>query len=152
MADVRTHYDVLGIDAASDAVEIRRAWRLLVQVWHPDRFSGETRDQAELQASRINEAWSVLRDAERRATYDARLACEAGAASTARDSRSAPFGGGPFGGGPFGGQPHLRRPHPVPAHDEPPANAVAPPPRPLGELAVEIWCTARRYPRMSMQP
>ncbi|MCW2923678.1 MAG: DnaJ domain, partial [Thermoleophilia bacterium] len=33
----QTHYDVLGITRDADAGEVRTAWKLHVQVWHPDR-------------------------------------------------------------------------------------------------------------------
>jgi hypothetical protein len=72
----RTHYDVLGIARDADAAAVRSAWKLHVQAWHPDRFSGEMREHAELQTSRINEAYNTLRDASRRAAYDCRLAAD----------------------------------------------------------------------------
>jgi curved DNA-binding protein CbpA len=72
----RTHYDVLGIARDADAGAVRSAWKLHVQAWHPDRFSGEMREHAEVQTSRINEAYNTLRDASRRAAYDCRLAAD----------------------------------------------------------------------------
>lgn len=86
----RTHYDVLGIARDADAAAVRSAWKLHVQAWHPDRFSGEMREHAEAQTARINEAYTTLRDGSRRAAYDCRLAAdEADAARDARPPRRA---------------------------------------------------------------
>jgi curved DNA-binding protein CbpA len=72
----RTHYEVLGISRDADAAAVRAAWKLHVQVWHPDRFTGDMREEAERQAMRINEAYTCLRDGSRRAAYDCRLAAD----------------------------------------------------------------------------
>lgn len=82
----RTHYDVLGIDAEADASQVRRAWKVNVQAWHPDRFEGDMRVEAERQTSRLNEAWHTLRDSGRRAAYDCRLAADRQAAVPAAGS------------------------------------------------------------------
>jgi hypothetical protein len=79
-ASDRTHYDVLGIARDADDSAVRRAWKLHVQAWHPDRFSDALREQAEQQTTSINEAYSVLRDSSRRAAYDCRLAADEQAA------------------------------------------------------------------------
>lgn len=70
MASHRTHYDTLGVDQEVDPDELRRVWKILVQVWHPDRFEGDMREHAHAQTSRINEAYNVLRDADKRSAYD----------------------------------------------------------------------------------
>lgn len=88
----RTHYDVLGISRDADAAEIRAAWKLHVQVWHPDRFTGEMRERAEAQAARINEAYTTLRDSSRRAAYDCRLAADEEAQAAASAPPTAPRG------------------------------------------------------------
>ncbi len=87
MARQRSHYDTLGVDREVETEELRRAWKMLVQVWHPDRFDGEMREHAERQTASINEAYSVLRDADSRSTYDARLDYDAGAATPPAHSR-----------------------------------------------------------------
>ena len=93
MAPSKTLYDVLGIDAAADDAEIKRAWKVLVQVWHPDRFSGEMRDHAETQVQHINEAYGTLRDAGKRAAYDRKLAYGAGVSeSTSAQTERGAFG------------------------------------------------------------
>lgn len=86
-SDNRTHYDVLGVARDADAVAVRTAWKLHVQAWHPDRFTGQMREEAERQASRINEAYTVLRDGGRRAAYDCRIAADEADARREREPR-----------------------------------------------------------------
>lgn len=92
MADSRTHYDLLGLERIADAVDIKRAWKVHVQVWHPDRFSGEMREQAEQQTARINAAYHVLKSEATRAAYDRQLEADSvqRRAAQARPARS-PF-------------------------------------------------------------
>lgn len=87
-SDTRTHYDVLGIARDADAAAVRTAWKLHVQAWHPDRFTGAMREEAERQASRINEAYTVLRDGGRRAAYDCRLAADDADSRREREPRT----------------------------------------------------------------
>ena len=60
-------YAVLGVDQDADAATIRRAYRELARRHHPD-FGGDTD-----QMTSINEAWHVLGNAERRASYNRQL-------------------------------------------------------------------------------
>lgn len=83
-----THYETLGLNREASADDVRRAWRVLVQEWHPDRFPETERASAEERASQINAAYHVLRDTGRRAAYDCRLAAdEADAAREANDAQ-----------------------------------------------------------------
>ncbi|HEX6494009.1 MAG TPA: J domain-containing protein [Acidobacteriaceae bacterium] len=54
--------DVLALRPSATASEIKEAYRDLVKVWHPDRFGSDPRlrQKAELQLTRINEAYRVL--------------------------------------------------------------------------------------------
>lgn len=63
-----SHYDVLGVPTAADQATIRRAYRRLARLTHPD-LGG---DPAEFAAVAL--AWSVLSDPEARARHDAELA------------------------------------------------------------------------------
>lgn len=66
------HYEVLQVNRLADAEAIRDAYRLQMQVWHPDKHTGtKLADRADSQSKRIAEAWSVLKDPTRRASYDA---------------------------------------------------------------------------------
>ena len=66
---MRDYYDVLGVSPDAGAAEIKRAYRQLARRYHPD-ISGEDRAGTFLEVSR---AYEVLRDPERRHSYDARL-------------------------------------------------------------------------------
>ena len=66
---MRDYYDVLGVSQDAGAAEIKRAYRQLARRYHPD-ISGDDRGAAFLEVSR---AYEVLRDPDRRRSYDARL-------------------------------------------------------------------------------
>jgi molecular chaperone DnaJ len=82
MATKRDYYEVLGIARGASDDEIKKAFRKLAFQYHPDR---NKEADAEAKFKEINEAYSVLSDADKRAGYD-RFG-HAGA------------NGGPFGGG-----------------------------------------------------
>ena len=69
MGAMRDYYDVLGVAPGAGAEEIKRAYRQLARRYHPD-ISGDERGAAFLEVSR---AYEVLRDPERRRSYDANL-------------------------------------------------------------------------------
>src|SRR5687767_3000144 len=60
------YYELLGISADADLAEIRRAWRQLVQRWHPDRAGHDTTWIFQ----RLSAAYEVLSDPVARAAYD----------------------------------------------------------------------------------
>jgi curved DNA-binding protein CbpA len=62
---------VLGVDFSATEEEIRAAYLALVKLWHPDRNPGDR--AAEERFKRINLAYEILRDKERRAEYDQRM-------------------------------------------------------------------------------
>lgn len=64
-------YHILGVDRSASADEIKSAYRELVKRYHPDLFpaAGE-KAQATEKLRRINEAYAVLGDTERRRRYD----------------------------------------------------------------------------------
>jgi DnaJ-class molecular chaperone len=66
---MRDYYDVLGVSPDAGAAEIKRAYRQLARRYHPD-ISGDDRGAAFLEVSR---AYEVLRDPDRRRSYDGRL-------------------------------------------------------------------------------
>jgi DnaJ-class molecular chaperone len=66
---MRDYYDVLGVPPGAGADEIKRAYRQLARRYHPD-ISGDDRGTAFLEVAR---AYEVLRDPDRRRSYDARL-------------------------------------------------------------------------------
>jgi len=67
MATKRDYYEILGIDRNATDEEIKRAFRKLAFKYHPDHNRG---DGAEERFKEINEAYEVLSDLDKRATYD----------------------------------------------------------------------------------
>ena len=61
------HYDTLHIHPAASQAEIKQAYRRLVKLYHPDS-NQKTADREQI--IRINEAYEVLGDAQRRRSYD----------------------------------------------------------------------------------
>ncbi len=64
--DVARAYRVLGLYPGSSKDEVKRAYRDLAQVWHPDRFEHNERlaRKAQKNLKRINEAFALLKDYE----------------------------------------------------------------------------------------
>jgi len=67
MATYQDYYAVLGIEKKATQEEVQRAYRKLARKYHPD-INKES--SAEEKFKQINEAYEVLGDPEKRATYD----------------------------------------------------------------------------------
>jgi hypothetical protein len=70
------YYEILNVGHTATPEEIRRAYRELVEIHHPDRMQAlrtEVQERAATQLKSINEAYSILRDPARRAWYDSLL-------------------------------------------------------------------------------
>lgn len=87
MATTRDYYEVLGVKKDASADEIKKAFRRAAVEHHPDRGGDEAKFKE------VNEAYEVLKDADKRKRYDQFGHAGVGGAA----------GGNPFGGG-FGGQ------------------------------------------------
>lgn len=71
-----SHYRTLGVSADADARELRRHMALLMKWVHPDAAIHNGTDQTidrSVFATRITEAWQILKSEERRSAYDAEL-------------------------------------------------------------------------------
>ena len=64
----RDYYDVLGLSKGASADEIKKAFRSKAKELHPDR--NKDNPNAETQFKEANEAYDVLKDAEKKAAYD----------------------------------------------------------------------------------
>ena len=67
MADKRDYYEVLGLAKGASEDEIKKAYRKLAKQYHPDINKAP---DAEAKFKEINEAYEVLSDSQKRATYD----------------------------------------------------------------------------------
>jgi len=82
------YYKILGIKESASADEIKRVYRDLAKKYHPDANKGDK--NAEAKFKEISEAYTVLRDPEKRKKYD-------------QMRRFGAFGGRTSGGFDFGG-------------------------------------------------
>lgn len=102
MPEERNYYDILGLSRTASADDIKKAYRKLVRQYHPDVSTDPDADQ---KTSELNQAYNVLKDADKRAEYDAMLdnPFAHGHSAGGAGYESAGFGG--FGqGSPFGAE------------------------------------------------
>ncbi len=64
----KDYYDLLGVARDASQDDIKRAYRKLAMKYHPDRNAGDT--AAEDMFKRVNEAYAVLSDPDKRRQYD----------------------------------------------------------------------------------
>lgn len=67
MATNRDYYEILGLKKGASDAEIKSAYRKLALQWHPDKNKAA---DAETKFKEINEAYQVLSDPKKKATYD----------------------------------------------------------------------------------
>ena len=67
-----TYYDILRVNRRAAPEGVRTAYRRLAQKYHPDKLPGNA--DAERVMAMLNEAYTVLSDPDRRASYDRRIA------------------------------------------------------------------------------
>mgnify|MGYP003945911607 CR=1 FL=1 len=65
---MRDYYEILGVERSADDGVLKASYRKLAMEHHPDRNGGC--EEAEGRFKEINEAYSVLSDAQKRAAYD----------------------------------------------------------------------------------
>lgn len=65
---MRDYYEILGVDRGADADAVKKAYRKLALQFHPDRNAGSK--ESEEKFKEATEAYEVLRDPDKRASYD----------------------------------------------------------------------------------
>ncbi|KAF2838624.1 DnaJ and TPR domain protein [Patellaria atrata CBS 101060] len=91
----KDYYKVLGVSRDADERTIKKAYRNLSKLFHPDKASqqGLSKEESEKKMGAINEAYEVLKDPELRARFDR------GDDPNNPEGQGNPFQGSPFGGG-----------------------------------------------------
>src|ERR671915_952484 len=82
----KSMYDALGVPKTASQDEIKKAYRKLVQTYHPDKNPGDA--EAENRFKEVQAAYDVLSDPEKRKQYDAFGSADG------RRGRPGPGGGG----------------------------------------------------------
>jgi curved DNA-binding protein CbpA len=67
---MKNYYSILGVSNTASATEIKRAYRKLAILYHPDKNPNATAEQF---FKEVNEAYDVLGDVQKRNIYDYRL-------------------------------------------------------------------------------
>lgn len=89
-SQMEDYYKTLGVSKTASQAEIKKAYRKLAQKHHPDL--AEDKDSAKAEFQKLQQAYDVLKDPEKRRMYD----------QFGPDYERMGGGGNPFGGG-FGG-------------------------------------------------
>ena len=107
MANKKDYYEVLGVNRDASEDDLKKSYRKLAMKWHPDR--NPDNPKAEEHFKEAKEAYEVLTDAQKRASYD--QFGHAGVDPSAAGGTGAGFGdafsdifGDIFGGGGGGGR------------------------------------------------
>jgi DnaJ family protein C protein 3 len=97
----KDYYKVLNVNRDADERTIKRSYRQLTKIHHPDKAvaQGVTKEEAEKKMAAINEAYEILSDPELKTRYD-----NGDDPNDPEAQRSHPFQGHPFGQRGGGGQ------------------------------------------------
>ena len=86
-------YQTLELSPDASAEEIKRQYRFLCQVWYPDKFSnGQDKARAEEKMDKIEAAYRVLSDPQKRRDYDAGRGAPPGAPEQRPQQREEEYG------------------------------------------------------------
>lgn len=66
------HYAILEVEKTASTYDIKQSYKKLVRQWHPDRFPEKQKKvEAEAKMKKINQAFDILSDPEKKRLYDA---------------------------------------------------------------------------------
>ena len=69
----KTLYEILEVSEKASQEVIEKAYKVLVKRYHPDLQKESDKKNAEVMMKKINEAYEVLQDAQKRMEYDNNL-------------------------------------------------------------------------------
>ena len=64
------YYKILNVSSDASDAEIKKAYKKLAMKYHPDKSQGENKKENEDKFKAISSAYEVLKDPEKRSTYD----------------------------------------------------------------------------------
>ncbi|CAA7031211.1 unnamed protein product [Microthlaspi erraticum] len=64
------YYNILKVNHNATEDDLKKAYKRLAMIWHPDKNPSARRDEAEAKFKRISEAYDVLSDPQKRQIYD----------------------------------------------------------------------------------
>ena len=67
---MENYYDILEVSEKASNEVIEKVYKVLVKKYHPDLQQPQNKSKAEEMMKKINEAYDVLIDPEKRAEYD----------------------------------------------------------------------------------
>lgn len=71
---MKSLYNILGVEPLASQEDIKKAYKILVHAWHPDKFpEGDLRERAEEMMKDVNAAFSTLKDPTSRRQYDVKI-------------------------------------------------------------------------------
>ncbi len=85
------YYEVLGVQPGTSQEEIEKSYRSIAKKLHPDQHPVEKRPEYEAKMKELNEAYTVLKDPEKRKAYSS--GNEAGRTSYPYEQSGYPFQG-----------------------------------------------------------
>jgi DnaJ-class molecular chaperone len=93
-------YEILGVPQTANLATIKAAHRKLVATWHPDKYFQDTdakKSEATARMEKINRAYYILNDEDRRARYDRYGEAGVGTSAASEEVLKAQGGPNPFG-------------------------------------------------------
>ena len=66
----RCHYEVLQIEKTANSEDIKKAYRKLAKLYHPDKNKEENKEETEEKFKELSESYTILSDTQTKLNYD----------------------------------------------------------------------------------